>query len=221
LRLLVTPHSLYPARRFNQNFRTADPGRFADTLRHLTIGDAMTDKSTGQEHQVESRRCARPPITRLLASVLVVALLGSAAVAADVQFVFGPQQDARAWLSSQGFQFKLDAGNASKVRFGLGERGLTIETLAAAEPILARDGINVAQPAHLTVRWGVDRYPTGANWDRGVNNEAIMVMVQFGHEQLPGGFFLPPRPYFIGFFLCDAGRRGIAISGRSYARQGR
>jgi hypothetical protein len=149
-------------------------------------------------------------------------LRSGVATAADVEYTFGPQpQNARAWLSDQGFQFKIDAGNASRARFSLDERGLTIETLTRAEPMLARGNIHVAQPAQLSVTWGVNRYPAGANWDRGVNNEAIMVMVQFGREKLPGGFFLPPSPYFIGLFLCDAGRRNAALVGRSYRRQGR
>jgi hypothetical protein len=152
----------------------------------------------------------------------VVTISWTAQAVADVQYVFGPQPvSARTWLSNQGFRFLLDGGDASRARFSLDERGLTVETLVRSEPIILLSKIQVAQPAHLTVAWGVDRYPAGANWDRGVNNEAIMVMVQFGTEKLPGGLFMPPSPYFIGFFLCDAGRRGVPIAGRSYTQQGR
>jgi hypothetical protein len=84
------------------------------------------------------------------------------AAAADVEYVFGPkQQDERTWVSRQGFQFRLDADNASRARFSLGDRGLTVETLAPAEPMLARGNINVAQPAQLTVTWGAERYAAG------------------------------------------------------------
>jgi hypothetical protein len=145
-----------------------------------------------------------------------------ASAAGGVNYVFGTRSEsALRWLSRQGFKFKLDAGDASKARFTHTERGLTIETLAPAEPILAHANIEIRQPARLTVTWGVSVYPDGANWDVGVNNEAIMVMVQFGRERFSGGLFLPPSPYFIGFFLCEKGRRGIPITGRSYARQGR
>lgn len=74
----------------------------------------------------------------------------------------------------------------------LANTDLTVETLGPAEPMLARGNIEVAQPARLPVIWGVDSYSAGANWDNGVNNEAIMVMVQFGHEKLSGGVLLPP-----------------------------
>lgn len=146
----------------------------------------------------------------------------SPALAAEVSYEFRAQpQGARAWLASQGFQLKLDATNPSLTRFALDDHGLTLETLGPAEPIIARPNISVTQPARLTITWGVNRYPAGANWDTGTNNEAIMVMIFFGNEALPGGFFMPPSPYFIGFFLCEKGRRRVAITGRSYTRQGR
>jgi hypothetical protein len=157
-----------------------------------------------------------------IAATAIACLTAAPAVAGGVEFVFGPQaQSAPAWLAKQGFRLMIDAPDTSRARFSLGERGLTVETLTRAEPMLARGDIHVAQPAQLTVTWGVDRYPAGANWDKGVNNEAIMVMVQFGQEKLSGGLFLPPSPYFIGFFLCEAGRRDVPIAGRSYTKQGR
>jgi hypothetical protein len=145
-----------------------------------------------------------------------------AAHAADVSYEFAPQpQGARSWLAAEGFEFKLDADDTSRARLSLGAQGLQVETLAPAEPLIARPNLNVAQPARLSTAWGVSRYPVGANWDTGANNEAIMVMVSFGTEKFPGGLFRPPSPYFIGFFLCDSGHRGVPISGRSYTMQGR
>jgi hypothetical protein len=146
----------------------------------------------------------------------------SLASAGDVSYNFHAQPiSARAWLADQGFELKLDATNTSRVRFGLDDHGLAIETLGPAEPILARPNINVPQPSQLTITWGVNRYPVGANWDSAAHNEAIMVMIFFGHDMLPGGLFMPPSPYFIGLFLCESGRRGVAMTGRSYTTQGR
>src|SRR5262245_41917748 len=159
-------------------------------------------------------RCAA-----LLAASLV---LSGPAGAAGVSYEFRPQpQDARAWLAAQGFAFELDAGNPARSRFALDDRGLTIETLGPAEPLITRSNIAVPQPARLALTWGVNRYPTGANWDVGANNEAIMVMISFGTQKYSGGLFVPASPYFIGFFLCERGRRGIPIKGRSYTMQGR
>lgn len=156
-----------------------------------------------------------------LSAALVLFETG-AAFAAGVSYEFRAQPgDARDWLARQGFELKLDAPDPSRADIRLGERGLTIETRMRSEPLIARPNINVAQPARLTVTWGVNRYPAGANWDTGANNEAIMVMVFFGTTKFSGGLFVPPSPYFIGFFLCDRGRRGVALTGRSYKQQGR
>ena len=103
----------------------------------------------------------------------------------------------------------------------LDDKGLTIETLGSAEPLIARPISAIPQPARLVITWGVDRYPTGANGDSGSNNEAVMVMISFGTQKYSGGLFVPASPYFIGFFLCDKGRRGVPITGRSYGTQWR
>jgi hypothetical protein len=162
-----------------------------------------------------------------LGAAFIMMLLGcvladvSYADAAEIVYEFRSQPaGARAWLA-RNFELKLDAANTARVRLDLDDRGLTIETIGPAEPLLARSNLNVSQPARLTITWGVNRYPVDANWDTGANNEAIMVMVFFGTEKLPGGLFVPSSPYFIGFFLCERGRRGVALAGRSYTRQGR
>ena len=64
--------------------------------------------------------------------------------------------------------------------------------------------------------------PVGANSDAGVRNEAIMVMVFFGHDKLSSGSFLiPDSPYFIGLFLCGEGAVGTAYTGRYFKKGGR
>jgi hypothetical protein len=162
-------------------------------------------------------------ILRACSIWLFIPLVGAgAASAGDISYDFHAQPiAARTWLADQGFEFKLDATNTSRVRFGLDDHGLVIETLGPAEPILARPNLNVPQPSQLTVTWGVNRYPAGANWDSAAHNEAIMVMIFFGNEKLSGGLFMPASPYFIGLFLCESGRRGVALTGRSYTTQGR
>src|SRR5882757_1732488 len=106
--------------------------------------------------------------SKLVALIFIVmaAVVRDDAVAADVGYDFRPQTvGAYGWLAAQGFEFKIDAANTSRARIGLTEKGLTIETLTSAEPLIARSGLRVAQPAQLAITWGVDRYPAGANWD--------------------------------------------------------
>lgn len=167
-------------------------------------------------------RLAGAVLAALIAFLAIQIAGAKLSAATGLNYDFAAQsQDAGPWLANQGFQLKLDAGNASVAHLSLNNHGLTIETLAPSEPIIAHPGLSIPQPARLSVTWGVNRYPAGANWDTGVNNEAIMVMVFFGTEKLSGGFFLPPSPYFIGYFLCENGRRSVAIAGRSYTAQGR
>jgi hypothetical protein len=169
----------------------------------------------------------RSNFRRALTAASIIILVASSfadlhcARAAEVAYEFHAQPNGGLVWLARNFELKLDATNGARVRLDLDERGLIIETTGPAEPLIARSNINVPQPARLSIVWGVNRYPAGANWDTGANNEAIMAMIFFGNEKLPGGLFVPPSPYFIGFFLCERGRRGVALSGRSYARQGR
>ena len=184
----------------------------------------MADVRSRRDDVVLSLRASLALQLALCATFVVAQVLAfdSVALAGEVHYEFAaPAQDAHTKLSSEGFEFKLDADNSARAHLSLSDRGLTVETLAPAEPLIAHQGLNVAQPARMSVTWGVHRYPIGANWDTGVNNEAIMAMVFFGTEKLSGGFFVPPSPYFIGFFLCENGHRSAAIAGRSYKTQGR
>jgi hypothetical protein len=154
--------------------------------------------------------------------LLCLVLSSGRAVPAEISYEFRSQpQGVQQWLASQGFELRFAAGSASSVRIGLGDNGLAIETLGPAEPIIAKSNITLRQPAQLSIAWGVNRYPPGANWDVGANNEAIMVMIFFGTEKYSDGLFVPRSPYFIGFFLCERGRRNVPLSGRSYPTVGR
>jgi hypothetical protein len=54
----------------------------------------------------------------------------------------------------------------------------------------------------------VTRFPKGASYEKGVRNEALMLIVFLGDERQPSGsMFIPDSPYFIGFFLCDGDDR--------------
>lgn len=172
-----------------------------------------------------SHKFTGPAVRSMMLGLFATLLLNvSPPCAAAAEFTVnfaGAPRDAPAWLKSQGFEFRIDARSTAKARFGLGERGLTIETLTRAEPLIVRDKLSIRHPSVLTIKWGVSRFAEGANWESGVNNEAVMVIVQYGTEKFSGGLFVPPSPYFIGFFLCENERRGVAFTGRSYARQGR
>ena len=84
------------------------------------------------------------------------------------------------------------------------------------------ESVDVADFRNVRITWKVDHYPEGANYDDDVRNEALMVMVFFGHEKISSGsFVVPDSPYFIGLFLCQDGSVGTAYVGRYFQEGGR
>ena len=167
------------------------------------IFPALKTKRTSSRRPLTLASSSLARLLSGLACLITGAIGANSAPAGEVAYEFEAQsKGARDWLANEGFEFKLDADNPSLARFALGDRGLTIETLGPAEPLLARPNLNVAQPAHLTVTWGINRYPVGADWDAGANNEAVMVIVFFGAEKLSGGFFCRRAHISSAFFFA-------------------
>jgi hypothetical protein len=82
--------------------------------------------------------------------------------------------------------------------------------------------LNLPSARRLRIHWGVDYYPEGANWERGINAVAIAVMTSFGTETLTSGsLFIPNAPYFIGLFLGQKEQAGKGYLGKYYTQGGR
>ena len=74
----------------------------------------------------------------------------------------------------------------------------------------------------IRIQWGVDIYPPGASYEKGVRAEAAMVYVFFGKERLSSGSLLvPDSPYFIGLFLCESESTDRPFTGRYFQAGGR
>src|ERR671914_5493 len=72
------------------------------------------------------------------------------------------------------------------------------------------------------VRWGVDRYPQGADWAKGVYRVPIAVMVSFGEDKMASGsLWIPNAPYFLSVFLGAHEQEGRAYTARYYQQGGR
>jgi hypothetical protein len=82
--------------------------------------------------------------------------------------------------------------------------------------------LNVPHVRRLRVRWGVDRYPQGADWTKGVYRVPIAVMVSFGEDKIASGsLFIPNAPYFLSVFLGEHEQEGRAYTARYYKKGGR
>ena len=125
------------------------------------------------------------------------------------------------WLSAKGFVPKQDASNTRKVVYFDDEHDLVLATKTRAFALLLNEA-DVQGYSKIRIEWGVDIYPPGASYERGVRAEAVMVYVFFGNERLASGSFLiPDSPYFIGLFLCESEPTGRAFTGRYYHAGGR
>jgi hypothetical protein len=122
------------------------------------------------------------------------------------------------WLASKGFEIKRRAGEVSFIPVG---DILVVETSEKAAGLLVSE-VNVSSYSKIRITWGVDVFPPGASYVKGVRSEAIMVYVFFGTKRLPSGSsIVPDMPYFIGLSLCETDPVGESFKGRYFRTGGR
>lgn len=132
----------------------------------------------------------------------------------------GPIDD---WLLGKGFQFERDAKRRDRIDLDVGSSGLVLEAKRRAFGIMPDEAVNVPEFTFIEIDWGVNKHPSGASYEQGVRNEAIMVIVFMGDEnQSSGSFLIPDSPYFIGLFLCSGDDRiNHAYVGSYFKKSGR
>src|SRR5215510_3774621 len=86
------------------------------------------------------------------------------------------------WLGSKGFEPKQDASNARRVVYSASPSALVLETKTRAFGLLLNE-MDVRDYSHVRVHWGVDTFPPGASYQKGVRAEAVMLYVFFGRER--------------------------------------
>jgi len=132
----------------------------------------------------------------------------------------GPIDD---WLLGKGFQFERDAKRRDRIDLDVGSSGLVLKAKRRAFGIMPDEAVNVPEFTFIEIDWGVNKHPSGASYEQGVRNEAIMVIVFMGDEnQSSGSFLIPDSPYFIGLFLCSGDDRiNHAYVGSYFKKSGR
>ena len=107
------------------------------------------------------------------------------------------------WLQGKGFRFEQDAKRRDRIDLDVGTNGLVLEAKRRAFGIMPNESVNVPTFTHIEIDWGVNKFPSGASYEQGIRNEALMVIVFMGDErQSSGSMFIPDSPYFVGLFLC-------------------
>jgi len=149
-------------------------------------------------------------------------LFGSLSWAADIvyriDFTEQPDGNAFEWLKRNGFKLQNDADEIN-ARFENGRLILEVDNDING---LFTKALDIKGASTIRIEWGVDRYPSEANWERGILREAIGVVVAFGSEKISSGsFVVPDIPYFIGIFLGQHEIEGKAYLGNYYQKGGR
>ena len=140
------------------------------------------------------------------------------------QFDFGaePNSPAQKVLEGRSFVVKKDAADEDKIKLNHTPDALHVQVNSPSFGMIVHEE-DVPGANHIRLQWGVSTYPQGASYEHGIDNEAIMVYVFFGHEKYSSGsMFVPDSPYFIGFFLCpkESDQIGQPYAGHYYKKTG-
>ena len=169
-------------------------------------------------------------IMKIWVQIAVVAILfgvaGTATLWAQKTTAFNfsrdSQTDAYSWLQQQGFVLKNGADDKSKFNLSFSANGLVVQALKPALGLLVKDGLRIKNFKKMTVQWGVNSYPAGANWDTDIHNEPLMIYVFFGNERYSSdSLFIPNSPPYIGFYLGQHDKVGGCHTGRHFTTGGR
>lgn len=163
----------------------------------------------------------------LILLFFLVSLKISAEVLFEVNFS-NAHGNVEAWLNEHGWKIKGSIGDMN-TRF---ENGSLILEPTDDDSVLISRELNRSEflnnVKEIKIIWGVSQYPKGADWSgprekKRNTREPIAVIISFGEEKIDSGgrFFPPNAPYFIGLFLGEKEKPGIAYYGNFYQKGGR
>ena len=139
-------------------------------------------------------------------------------VAHTIDFTGQPDGPAIEWLQNQGFTLRLDT---DELQPHFKNNRLVLQTDQQRAGLFEYP-LNLPDITHMRIHWGVERFPQGADWDKGTRAVALAIMTSFGTEKLSSGaFHIPNAPYFIGLFLGQREQEQRAYLGRYYTHGGR
>ncbi len=104
-------------------------------------------------------------------------------------------------LSNLNFTFAKHMQAQSRISLSVDEGKLKLAATHQAFGFMVKKDLNVTGVEWFEIAWGVEAYPSDADWQNGKRFEPLMVILFFGDtvsSKLP---FLPDVPPFIGMFL--------------------
>ena len=120
----------------------------------------------------------------------------------SVDFADYPGGSMEAWLHTKGFRLEHGAEDPAALALSHKAGALVVEAKQPVRGFVVNDQVRLAHFSTVRITWGIIKYPKDASYERQVKNEALMVYISFGQDDIPSGHaLLPARPYFIGLFL--------------------
>ena len=158
--------------------------------------------------------------------VIFIAILASTMILADGKILYSldfskaDSTNTIGWMKKKGFQFLLDSKDLD---FKIKNGRLEIET---QKNIAGLFGIRLSNPLKniglVTIEWGVEKFPQGANWEKSNNRLAIGAIFTLGTKKFSSGIpFVKSVPYFLAPFIGQQESVGKTYLGKLYKKSGR
>ncbi len=126
-----------------------------------------------------------------------------------INFEQSSTENARSWLTGDGFNFESGATSQSNLDLYFANNSLVMNTTAEIFGLIIKN-VKIEGAKEVRITWGVNSFPKGASYNTGVNNEPIMVYIYYGDKKLSSdSWFIPNAPYFIGLFLGEKGANDV------------
>jgi hypothetical protein len=127
-----------------------------------------------------------------------------------------------AWLHTKGFRLEHGAEDPTSLALSHKAGALVFEAKQPVRGFVVNDEVTLEHVSTVRITWGRMKYPTNASYARQINNEALMLYISFGQDDLPSGHALiPARPYFIGVFLGQEEQLNTPYQGKYFHEGGR
>jgi hypothetical protein len=127
-----------------------------------------------------------------------------------------------AWLHTKGFRLEHGAEDPASLALSHHAGVLVFEAKQPVRGFVVNDEVKLEHVSTVRITRGVRKYPIGASYARKINNEALMLYISFGQDEIPSGHVLiPARPYFVGVFLGQEEPLNTPYQGQYFREGGR
>ncbi len=160
-------------------------------------------------------------ITLLL--ITVFTMFSESKILYSLDFSNVNASDPRAWLKDNGFsKIESAAKDQNKLSLSFANNSLIFDAKGKIFAFILNPSLHIDGVKKIKITWGVNSFPEGGSYEKGVRNEALMVYIYFGDKDRDSGsFFIPNCPYFLGLYLNKEDPISKLYTGRHFTEGGR